>query len=489
MNDLTALCHSNLSVDQIANLGYSASSVMEKFREFALQIVTFNIYNPGNFFTSKGKSIVEEHNIKVIKEAIESKSSQSRADIKFNECIANLRLNKICLSDMILDNSPSEREKIYFALKLFESPEKTFISSGSDLIELLNQPKKLSKISKMIKEIAETSGISKKELRHILIQALLGKSLKDIKKKDVRYFLELLQIRKEQRQAEINFLKEIWENQQNFVYEGEESFDLGKIYDYMVGRSNLDGTKKETNSISESFCDDYLQKICNLGHDLDFEVCAQLGLGYVIHKGDTPWKSTNEKIHGSFISFQNNKRQDYVDKIYININPSNSPELLKLLLEKINANGENSGINQLKIVGPKLLNRTEGIVLYISDSVEGDGSAAHNKNQALKFLLEIKSQHPEYFGEQLLLFPSFQYARGIATGKDPEHGGSYNSFVARAIAKVLADEKQEIHQWEDILTNCKSTLERLIEEKSTKYFLEQRRLQRLKAQGATQQKK
>lgn len=147
-----------------------------------------------------------------------------------------------------------------------------------------------------------------------------------------------------------------------------------------------------------------------------------------------------------FIHFRSQgegKRTPY-ERIYIQMNKERAEDLTRLLISELYDKGEHPGILDIKVAGPQVAGRTDGIVIYIggvpkspTDDKSARKKAIKERDKVLKKLTDIQQQQPELFSTSAMPFKQV-HAPGVAIIPGLSSSESFTKQLSKAIVAALA---------------------------------------------------
>ncbi len=159
--------------------------------------------------------------------------------------------------------------------------------------------------------------------------------------------------------------------------------------------------------------------------------------------------NTQNAARSGFIHFrlQDAAKTTPFERIYIQMNKKHAEDLVRLLISELYKQGEYPGVLDIKVAGPQVAGRTDGIVIYIgeaSQKVLNEPSmrqkAIKERDKVLKKLKEIQQQRPELFGNGVMPFKEI-YTPGVAIISGLSTSESFTKDLSRAIVSALANSK------------------------------------------------
>lgn len=132
------------------------------------------------------------------------------------------------------------------------------------------------------------------------------------------------------------------------------------------------------------------------------------------------------------------------ERIYIQMNKEHAEELVRLLISELYKQGEYPGVLDIKVAGPQVAGRTDGIVIYIGEASKNalnetmKQKAIEERDKVLKKLNEIQKQQPELFGNGVMPFKEI-YTPGVAIIPGLSTSESFTKNLSGAIVSALAN--------------------------------------------------
>lgn len=130
---------------------------------------------------------------------------------------------------------------------------------------------------------------------------------------------------------------------------------------------------------------------------------------------------------------------DPYERIYIQMNRSRAHDLTELVLQEIYGHPENyPDIAYIKVAGPQVAERVDGIVIYVGG--EDRAAAQEMREKIVDFLKLRQAEDPDLFGSSNLPLKR-QHAPGIASAPNLSENRSFTTEMAKAVAAALVHAK------------------------------------------------
>jgi hypothetical protein len=200
----------------------------------------------------------------------------------------------------------------------------------------------------------------------------------------------------------------------------------------------LDSAESNYTGISE----EKQQELMKKEHDLK-EVLA----GELLSQFKKCMKFANDQntARNGFIHFRlkNKTRATPFERIYIKMNKDRAKDLVHLLVLELYKEGKYPGILDIKIAGPQTAGRTDGIVIYIGETLSKQADeplfrqkAIKQRDRILQKLKEIQKERPELFDNGPMPFKKI-YSPAIAIIPGLSTRESFTDDLSIAITEAL----------------------------------------------------
>jgi hypothetical protein len=165
--------------------------------------------------------------------------------------------------------------------------------------------------------------------------------------------------------------------------------------------------------------------------------------------------NTQNAARNGFIHFrlQEATKTMPFERIYIQMNKAYAESLVRLLISELYKKGKYPGVLDIKVAGPQVAGRTDGIVIYIGEASQKGVNetlmrqkAIKERDNILKKLKEIQQQRPELFGIGVMPFKQI-YTPGIAIIPGLSTSESFTKNLSKAVVYALANstDRKDFH--------------------------------------------